>query len=64
MSNATDEQEKRFWNRYIALLEEYEVKPAAYCWYVQHCEQFIGCYTEIRLKSPSQETLYQAFQAY
>ncbi len=27
MSNATDEQEKRFWNRYIALLEEYQVMP-------------------------------------
>jgi len=59
MSNATDEREKRFWNRYIALLEEYEVKPTTYRWYIQHCEQFIRCYTEIRLKSHTQETLSQ-----
>ena len=59
MSNATDEQEKRFWNRYIALLEEYEVKSTTYRWYIQHCEQFIRHYTEIRLKNHTQETLSQ-----
>ena len=59
MSNATEEQEKRFWNKYIALLEEHGVKPTTYRWYVQHCEQFIRFYTETRLKSHTQETLSQ-----
>jgi hypothetical protein len=59
MSNATDNSKKRFWNKYIALLEEHEVKPTTYRWYVQHCEQFIRCYTEIRLKKHTQETLSQ-----
>jgi len=57
MSNVTDSSEKRFWNNYIALLEEYKVKPTTYRWYIQHCEQFIRCYTEIRLKSHTQKTL-------
>jgi len=59
MSNVTDDNEKRFWNKYIALLEEYEVKPTTYRWYIQHCEKFIRCYTEIRLKNHTQETLSQ-----
>jgi len=59
MSNTTSDSEKRFWNNYIALLEEHNVKPTTYRWYIQHCEQFIRCYTEIRLKSHTQETLSQ-----
>jgi len=59
MSNSTEKSEKRFWNNYIALLAEHEVKPTTYRWYIQHCEQFIRCYTEIRLKSHTQETLSQ-----
>lgn len=59
MSNVTNDNEKRFWNKYIALLEEHEVKPTTYRWYVQHCEQFIRYYTETRLKSHTPETLSQ-----
>jgi integron integrase len=57
MSNITDDNEKRFWNNYIALLTEYDIKPDLFQWYVKHCEKFIRCYTEIRLKNHTQETL-------
>ena len=57
MSNDTDERKKRFWNNYIALLADYGIKSTNYRWYVQHCEQFINYYTEIKLKSHTQETL-------
>jgi len=57
MSNTANENEKRFWNKYIALLKEHEVKPTTYRWYVQHCEQFIRSYKDIRLKSHTLETL-------
>jgi len=63
MSNVTDDNEKRFWNKYIALLEEHEVKPTTYRWYIQHCEQFIRYYTETRLKSHTPETLSQYFSS-
>lgn len=59
MSNVTEESEKRFWNNYIATLAEYEIKPDLYQWYVKHCERFIKCYTEIRLKSHTKESLSQ-----
>lgn len=59
MSNITDENEKRFWNNYIVLLAEYEIKPYLYQRYVKHCEKFIRYYTEIRLKNHTQETLTQ-----
>tara|TARA_R110002167_G_scaffold272029_1_gene478538 strand:+ start:137 stop:1507 length:1371 start_codon:yes stop_codon:yes gene_type:complete len=57
MSNITEENENRFWNNYIAILAEYEIKPDLYQWYVKHCERFIRSYTEIRLKSHTKETL-------
>ena len=59
MSNITDDNEKRFWNNYIALLAEYDIQPELYQWDVKHCEKFIRCYTEIRLKNHTQETLTQ-----
>jgi integron integrase len=59
MSNSSDESKKRFWNNYIALLEEHNITPSLYRWYVRHCERFIRCYTETRLKSHTQETLSQ-----
>lgn len=59
MSNVTDENEKRFWNKYIALLEEHNIKSTSYHDYVWYCEQLIKCYTEIRLKNHTKETLSQ-----
>ena len=59
MSKITEENENRFWNKYIAILAEYEIKPELYQWYVKHCERFIRCYTEIRLKNHTQETITQ-----
>jgi len=61
MPNAKDERENRFWNNYIALLDEHKVKPSIFRWYIQHCEQFIRCYTEIRLKHHTSETLSKYF---
>lgn len=59
MSKITEDNEKRFWNNYIALLADYEIKPDLYQWYVKHCERFIRCYTEIRLKNHTEETITQ-----
>jgi len=57
MSNSRDESEKRFWNNYLALLAEHQIKSDTYSGYVQHCEQFIRTYTEIRLKHHTQTTV-------
>jgi len=43
-------QEKYFWNNYLTILSENEVKPDFSTWYVRHCEAFIRRYKETRLK--------------
>ena len=57
MFDAKDEREKRFWNNYLALLEEHQVKPSVYEWYVRHCERFIRRYSDCRLKDHTVETV-------
>ena len=42
-----DSREKRFWNNYLALLVEHEIKPSMYPWQVRHCECFIRANEEI-----------------
>ncbi len=57
MSIIKDESEKRFWNNYIALLNEHGINPDSHRWYIKHCERFIRCYTETRLKHHTKETV-------
>ncbi|MFV1874032.1 MAG: integron integrase [Oleiphilus sp.] len=59
MSKVTEDSEKRFWNNYIAVLEEHKVRTESYTWYVKRCEDFIRSYTEIRLKHHSVKTVTQ-----
>ena len=51
MSN--DDREKRFWDSYLVVLSENNIKPALFTWYARHCETFIRCYKETRLKQRS-----------
>lgn len=63
MSNTREEREKRFWNNYIALLNERKVPTSKFQWYVRHCERFIQSYTEIRLRDHSKESISKYFSS-
>ena len=52
-----DSREKRFWNNYLALLVDHDVKSSMYPWYVRHCEHFIRANEETRLKQHSASTV-------
>jgi integron integrase len=51
------EQEKYFWNNYLALLTENGIKPALFTWYVRHCENFIRENGKTRLKQHTVESV-------
>lgn len=51
------EQEKYFWNNYLALLSENRVNPDVLTWYVRHCEIFIRLNKETRLKQHTTESV-------
>lgn len=37
----TSDREKLFWNNYLTVLSEDQIKPPLHTWYVLHCESFI-----------------------
>ena len=37
----TSDREKHFWNNYLTVLSEDQVRPSLHTWYVLHCETFI-----------------------
>ena len=57
MSNTNDELKKQFWNNYLAILSENQVKPSSHRWYICHCEHFINSNRRIRLKQHTKQTL-------
>ena len=52
-----ESRENRFWNNYLAVLIERQIKSSLYTWYVRHCEAFIGVNREIRLKQHTKITV-------
>lgn len=63
MSNIEDEQEKHFWNNYLAPVFEHDIDSHLYHWYVKHCEHFIRTYAETRLKQHTPNTITEYFSS-
>ena len=55
MSN--DDREKRFWDNYLVVLSDNNIKPALFPWYARHCETFIRRYKETRLKQHTPDSI-------
>ncbi len=51
------DREKRFWNNYLVVLSDSYIKPALFTWYARHCETFIRCYKETRLKQHTSDSI-------
>ena len=45
-----ESRENRFWNNYLVILTEHQIKSSLYTWYVRHCETFIRRNKDTRLK--------------
>ncbi len=52
-----ENQEKLFWNNYLAILAEHHIKSSLYTWYVRHCETFIRSNIDIRLKQHTKDSI-------
>lgn len=52
-----ESRENHFWNNYLAVLAECEIKSSLFTWYVRHCEAFIRENKEIRLKQHTKTTV-------
>ena len=52
-----ESREKHFWNNYLVVLAEHEIKTSLYTWYVRHCETFISKNRDIRLKQHTKSTV-------
>jgi len=35
-----EEREKRFWDNYLVVLSDNNIKPALFPWYARHCDSF------------------------
>ncbi len=44
-----NDREKHFWNNYLVILTEHQIKPDLHTWYVRHCESFIRGNKETRV---------------
>jgi uncharacterized protein YfaT (DUF1175 family) len=60
--NSSD-SEKRFWNNYLDLLSQYQIKSDFFTWYVRHCETFIRTIPETRLKQHTSQTVSSYLEA-
>ena len=52
-----ESRENHFWNNYLAVLSERQIKSSLFTWYVRHCESFIGENRHIRLKQHTKITV-------
>jgi integron integrase len=50
-------REKYFWNNYLAVLSEDQIKPSLHTWYVRHCESFIRGNEGTRLKQHTKDSI-------
>lgn len=55
------ESARRFWDRYINILEEQQVSVKARRWYVKRVEQYIAYYEDERLRTHSAEHIVKFF---
>ncbi len=52
-----NDREKHFWNNYLVILSEHQIKPDLHTWYVRHCETFIRGNKETRLKQHTKDSV-------
>jgi len=52
-----ESREKHFWNNYLVILAERQIKPSLFTWYVAHCETFIRKNRDTRLKRHTKLTV-------
>lgn len=52
-----DSREKHFWNNYLVVLTEYQIKSSLFTWYVRHCETFISRNRDTRLKQHTKSSV-------
>jgi len=52
-----DSREKRFWNNYLVVLTEHQIKSSSFTWYVRHCETFIRRNGDTRLKQHTKSSV-------
>ena len=50
-------REKFFWNNYLTVLTEDQIKPSLHTWYVRHCESFIRGNEDTRLKQHTKDSI-------
>jgi len=49
--------EKHFWNNYLSVLSEGQIKPTLHTWYVRHCETFVRRNKDTRLKQHTKNSV-------
>ncbi len=52
-----NDREKHFWNNYLVILTEHQIKPDLHTWYVRHCESFVRGNKETRLKQHTKDSV-------
>lgn len=52
-----ESRENHFWNNYIAVLSDCQIKSSLYTWYVRHCENFIRENKDTRLKQHTKKSV-------
>ncbi len=52
-----DDREKRFWDNYLVVLSNNNIKPALFTWQAHYCMTFIRCYKETRLKQHTSDSI-------
>ncbi len=58
-----EDHEKRFWDNYLVVLSDNNIKPALLPWYARHCEAFIRCYKETRFKQHTRDSIADYFSS-
>ena len=57
-----DQNITRFWDKYIEILEAYEVSPNARRWHVRHAEDYIKAHADDRLADHSPQFVEKYLQ--
>ena len=52
-----ESRENHFWNNYLVVLAEHQIKSSLYTWYVGHCETFIRRNKDTRLKQHTKKSV-------
>jgi len=57
MTDNSEFAKKRFWDKYIAILESNNIQHTVQRWYVIHIENYIKYYPNQRLKNHNKENI-------